>query len=82
LTGEILKLAKHLIDPGPFPRKAQADAFHVAAATVPGCEFLLTWNFKHINNAQMKRDASRIIAEYGYQPAIICTPEDLMGPDS
>lgn len=29
----------------------------------------------------MKRDASRIIEEYGYQPATICTPEELMGPD-
>jgi hypothetical protein len=82
LTGEILELAKRLIDPGPFPRKAEADALHVAAATVHGCEFLLTWNFKHINNAQMKRDASRIIEEYGYQPATVCTPDELMGSDS
>ena len=81
LTGEILEVAKRLVAPGPFPRKAEADALHVAAATVYGCEFLLTWNFKHINNAQMKRDASRIIEEYGYQPATICTPEELMGSD-
>ena len=53
----------------------------VVSRTVYGCEFLLTWNFKHINNAQMKRDASRIIEEYGYQPATICTPEELMGSD-
>src|ERR1035437_4377149 len=50
----------------------------VVSRTVYGCEFLLTWNFKHINNAQMKRDASRIIEEYGYQPATICTPAELM----
>jgi hypothetical protein len=81
LTREILEVAKRLVYPGPFPRKAEADALHVAAATVYGCEFLLTWNFKHINNAQMKRDASRIIEEYGYQPATICTPEELMGSD-
>ena len=81
LTREILEVAKRLVYPGPFPRKAEADALHVAAATVDGCEFLLTWNFKHINNAQMKRDAARIIEEYGYQPATICTPEELMGSD-
>ena len=80
LTREILEVAKRLVFPGPFPRKAEADALHVAAATVYGCEFLLTWNFKHINNAQMKRDASRIIEDYGYQSATICTPEELMGP--
>jgi len=81
LTREILEVAKRLVYPGPFPRKAEADALHVAAATVYGCEFLLTWNFKHINNAQMKRGASRIIEAYGYQPATICTPEELMGSD-
>ena len=65
LTREILEVAKRLVYPGPFPRKAEADALHVAAATAYGCEFLLTWNFNHINNAQTKRDASRIIEEYG-----------------
>jgi hypothetical protein len=45
LTREILEVAKRLVYPGPFPRKAEADALHVAAATVYGCEFLLTWNF-------------------------------------
>jgi hypothetical protein len=33
LTREILEVAKRLVDPGPFPRKAEADALHVAAAT-------------------------------------------------
>ncbi|MCX6629267.1 MAG: type II toxin-antitoxin system VapC family toxin [Candidatus Solibacter sp.] len=82
LTREILEVARRLVNPGPFPLKAEADALHVAAATtVYGCEFLLTWSFRHINNAQMKREASRIIEEYGYQPATICSPEELMGSD-
>jgi hypothetical protein len=38
--------------------------------------------FPHVNNAQIKREASRIIEEYGYQPATICTPDELMGSDS
>jgi predicted nucleic acid-binding protein len=81
LTQEILEIARRLIDPGPFPKKAAADAIHVAAATAYGCEYLLTWNFKHINNARIKREAMRIIEEYGYQPTTICTPEELMGSD-
>lgn len=81
LTGEIREIARRLIDPGPLPKKAAADAIHIAAATVYGCDYLLTWNFKHINNAHIKRQAMRIIEEYGYQPTTICTPEELMGPD-
>jgi len=52
-----------------------------SVATVYGCEYLLTWNFKHINNAQIKREATRIIERYGYQAPTICTPEELMGLD-
>jgi hypothetical protein len=50
----MLKVAKVLVEPaGPLPRKAGADAFHIASASVYGCDFLLTWNFKHIANAMM-----------------------------
>jgi hypothetical protein len=34
LTGRILEVATRLIDPGPFPKKADADAIHIAVATV------------------------------------------------
>ncbi len=81
LTEEVLGIAKRLINPGPFPRKAAADSIHIAAATAYGCDYLLTWNFKHINNAQIKREAARIIEQYGYQATTICTPDELMGPD-
>jgi hypothetical protein len=81
LTGEILEIARRLVEPGPFPKRAASDAIHLAAATAFGCEYLLTWNFKHINNAQIKREATRIIEEYGYRAPTICTPEELMGSD-
>lgn len=31
-----------------LPPKASDDAVHIAAATVPGIDYLLTWNCKHI----------------------------------
>jgi len=81
LTDEILELTRQLIRSRAFPQKAVADAIHVAAATAYGCEYLLTWNFKHINNARLKRDSARIIEEFGYEPTTICTPDELMGSD-
>jgi hypothetical protein len=81
LTGEILVVAQRLVDPGPLPLKGATDAIHIAVATAYGCDYLLTWNFKHINNAQIKRKVTRIIEEYGYQPTTICTPDELMGSD-
>ncbi len=76
----ILELARLFVEPvGPLPKKAGADAVHIASATVYRCDFLLTWNFKHIANAMMKRRIEESIKTYGYEPPIICTPDELMG---
>lgn len=53
-------MVKQLIEEGPFSKKANTDATHLAIATVYGCEYLLTWNFKHLNNAQIKRAATAL----------------------
>ena len=76
----ILEVAALLLEPhGPLPKKAQADVVHIASATLYGCDFLLTWNFKHIANAMIKRRVERILEEHGYQSPTICTPDELMG---
>ncbi len=53
LYQEILELAKVLIAPGANPERAGPDAMHIAAASVPRCDFLLTWNFRHIANIRI-----------------------------
>jgi len=76
----ILELATLFLEPaGPLPKKAQADAIHIASASFYGCDFLLTWNFKHIANARIKRRIERILHEHGYESPTICTPDELTG---
>jgi predicted nucleic acid-binding protein len=76
---EILRLAEDLITGGPIPRKAAGDAVHIAVATVYGCEYLLTWNCRHIANAELQRAIRRVVEQYGYDVPTLCTPEELMG---
>ena len=71
-------LAEELARQGGLPRKAQADAFHVAIAVVDGMDYLLTWNCKHIANATMRGRIESICRSAGFEPAIICTPEELV----
>ena len=52
----ILELARLLIVPGAIPERAGPDAVHIAAAAVEECEFLLTWNFRHIANVRIRRE--------------------------
>lgn len=79
ITEQAEELASVLIADGPIPENHPEDALHIAVATVNGMEYLLTWNFTHINNAQMKAKIISIIEERGYQCPLICSPEELLG---
>ncbi|MBA3530949.1 MAG: type II toxin-antitoxin system VapC family toxin [Ardenticatenales bacterium] len=76
---EALVLAQALLEQGSLPEKASADALHIATATIHGVEFLLTWNCKHIANAELRPHIERVCRSYGFEPPVLCTPEELMG---
>ena len=77
-TGE---LAAKLVASGAVPRKAGEDALHIAVAAVHGVDYLLTWNCKHIANATRRQAIERVCREAGYEPPVICTPEELMNDE-
>ena len=79
LTEDAKTLARDLFVGGPLPEKAAADAFHVALAAVSRMDYLLTWNCRHLANAQMQRAIASKCESLGYDPPVICTPEELMG---
>jgi hypothetical protein len=72
-------LARLFVERGVIPRKALEDAFHVAVATSQGMDFLLTWNCKHIANAEVIERLGAVCLELGYRMPTLCTPEQLMG---
>ena len=76
---EVENLAKSLIADHALPHKAVTDALHIAVAAVHGINYLLSWNCKHIANAEMQSVIEKVCAEQGYQCPKICTPEELLG---
>ncbi len=60
-----------------LPPKASADALHIAVAVVNGMDYLLTWNCAHIANAALRPKIDSACRNEGYEPVIICTPEEL-----
>jgi predicted nucleic acid-binding protein len=74
-------LAAALIAGKAIPASEPRDAFHIAIAAVNGIEYLLTWNFKHIANAALRGRINSVCREAGFEPPIICTPDELMGID-
>jgi len=51
----------------------------VLPAAVHAVDYLLTWNCKHLANAQVARRITVVCEDLGHRIPIICTPEELMG---
>ena len=66
-----LLIARHLL-----PAKAAADAQHVALAATAGVDYLLTWNCKHIANADLLPALYTTLRAEGFAPPLIVTPEE------
>jgi hypothetical protein len=79
LNQSVLDLAEQFLGRSNLPAKADVDAVHIAAATVHGMDYLLTWNCKHIANAQIQRKLAEISLDFGYELPILCTPYELLG---
>ncbi len=71
------RLGTSLLSAAALPSKAAIDALHVAIAAVNGMHFLLTWNCAHIANAAMRPRIEAVCRGDGFEPPIICTPEEL-----
>ena len=79
LTEEARALQGRLLQSAGLPARAALDALHVAVAAVHEIEYLLTWNVRHIANAETRRRVEAICRAEGYRPSVLCTPEELLG---
>jgi predicted nucleic acid-binding protein len=76
---EIVQLAAYYVSEGAMPSHDMGDALHLAFATWYRVQYLLTWNCKHLANAnkfehiQVLNNRRRLVS-----PSIV-TPEQLLG---
>jgi predicted nucleic acid-binding protein len=76
-SAEAQSLAEDLVAQGAVPSNSEEDALHIGLAAAGGINFLLTWNFKHINNAHTKTAITDVIESHGFVCPIFCSPEEL-----
>ncbi|MBI4024904.1 MAG: type II toxin-antitoxin system VapC family toxin [Verrucomicrobia bacterium] len=76
------KLAATLVEDGALPAVAARDAAHLAIAAAAGTSYLLTWNCRHLANAQILKKAEEVCKKEGFTIPFVCTPEELMGGDA
>lgn len=78
VTEDASRLAEAFIEQHALPAKAAVDALHIAVAVVMGMDYVVTWNCTHIANAVIRPKIEDACRQLGYDPPVICTPEELM----
>ncbi len=79
ITEAVVSLADVLMHGRTLPTSAQNDAIHIAVSAVHDIDYLLTWNFRHIANAETRPLIRKVCEQQGYVSPEICTPSELMG---
>jgi hypothetical protein len=77
-TPDAIDLADRILAAGLVPASSAEDAFHIAAAAVHGMDYPLTWNCRHIANAEIMVRLASVTAELGFKLPTLCTPDQLM----
>lgn len=62
-----------------IPDSAKMDALHLAVAAVQRMDTILSWNFKHMANPNVRRIYKAVCIGEGFISPDISTPEELLG---
>ena len=73
ITDEVLLIVDEYIKRQLMPKDPSGDALHLAVASHHGCDFLVTWNCKHLANANKFGDIHRINKKLGLPTPILTT---------
>jgi len=72
------ELAGKYIQEGIIPQKYQADAFHIAIASVNDMDVIINWNFEHMVKLKTKRKVVGINVFMGYREIDIYSPWEVV----
>ncbi len=80
VKAEVIGLAQILVAERVMPGPAQGgDAVHVAAATIHGVDYILSWNLSHLSNPNKIMHLRSVCLKLGMIPPRIVTPDLLWG---
>ena len=75
---EIERLSKLYLKKMRIPDHAIYDCLHLACGVLNGVDIIVSWNFKHIANPNIRHILREINTKLGYETPEITTPEELM----
>ena len=81
-TPQAEMLAQSIIESKGVPREYPEDALHIAIAAIGGMDFIVTWNFSHINNPFTKMMIRQTVENAGYECPEIVSPDSFLGDET
>jgi hypothetical protein len=79
ITPSIADTVAYYIDNQIMPADPSGDALHLAIASTYKCDFILTWNCKHLANANKFARIRQVNAMLGLFVPSLVTPLELLG---
>ncbi|MCL2065523.1 MAG: PIN domain-containing protein [Candidatus Cloacimonetes bacterium] len=80
-TDDIDKIADQIIQMDILKQKSIDDATHIACAIVNDCDFIVSWNFKHMVNPKTISGVRSISNIYRYRNIEIVSPQMLINQE-
>jgi len=77
-TDESDLLADLYVSEGILPAKFRLDGAQIAISSIHGLDYVLSYNYKHINRAKTKLLTDRINNAKGYNSVLICTAKEVL----
>ncbi|GHU44619.1 hypothetical protein FACS1894111_12180 [Clostridia bacterium] len=81
-TEEMRTLAEQYLKYGVLTQKSLDDCRHIAAASVMGCKYILSWNFKHFVNVRTIERVQGVNRLVGYGDVNIIPPPMFLKGDA
>ncbi len=78
IVPEVIKIGRRYIDSHVMPSDPTGDALHLAVASYHDCRFLLTWNCRHLANANKFDHIHKVNGDLGLPTPTITTPLELL----
>ena len=79
ISDEIVGIVREYIARQLMPADPSGDALHLAIASYYGCDFLVTWNCKHLANANKFESIAVVNGILGLEVPALVTPLELIG---
>ncbi len=78
----LLEVAEYYVEHRLMPAEAGGDAVHLAMASLHRMDYLLTWNCRHLANANKIQHLAVLNGRLGLYVPVVTTPLTLVPPDS